>query len=172
MSNDHNRRGFTLVELLVVMVMIFAFAAVVAPRFSQFVPSLRVESSARDLMAAGRKCHADAALQWRIVRLVVDQENQTFQIKMQGDPFKDPEEYSPPASAWADPLTLPQGVRFESVDGAEDTGDGTQYFEFRPDGSASDGTIVLTNDKGTEHTVKIVGISGRVYIENDENRQE
>ena len=47
--------GFTLVELLLVMGVIFVLTAVVAPRFSDFVPSLRLKKTVDRLFAWAQK---------------------------------------------------------------------------------------------------------------------
>src|SRR5262245_26412005 len=54
--------GFTLVELILVMIVVFTLATVVVPRFSDFFPSLQVRKSTEQLMAWARKARADAAL--------------------------------------------------------------------------------------------------------------
>ncbi len=43
--------GFTLIELILVMAILLILAGLVAPRFSDFVPSLRVDRTARTLLA-------------------------------------------------------------------------------------------------------------------------
>ena len=57
------------------------------------------------------------------------------------------------------------------VEGAE-AGDTGEYFEFRPDGSASDGTVVVSNDKGDRQTIRIIGATGRVFIEDETEETE
>ena len=44
-SADRRRQGFTLIELILVMVVVFTLATVVVPRFSDFFPSLQVRKT-------------------------------------------------------------------------------------------------------------------------------
>lgn len=157
--------GFTLLELILVMGVIFLFAAVVAPNFSGFVPALRVRRGGEELMAAGRQARAEAALNGRIVRLNVDSENNEFWLTIQGDPFEDPEEFLPLTGPWSGNIPLPDDVSFESTEGIDEEG---FYFEFQPDGSATDGSIAVSNRKGDRLTIQIEGSTGRVYIDEEE----
>ncbi len=156
--------GFTLLELILVMGVIFLFAAVVAPNFSGFVPALRVRRGGEELMAAGRQARADAALKGRIVRLNLDSENNEFWLTIQGDPFEDPEEFLPLTGPWSGNIPLPDDVSFESTEGIEED----PYYEFRPDGSATDGSITVSNQKEDRLTIQIDGSTGRVYVDDEE----
>ncbi len=89
-----------MLELILVMGVIFLFAAVVAPNFSGFVPALRVRRGGEELMAAGRQARAEAALNGRIVRLNVDSENNEFWLTIKGDPFEDQNELLPFTGPW------------------------------------------------------------------------
>ena len=54
MRRPSRRGGFTLLELILVMGLIFTLSAVVAPRFSDFIPALRVRKTVDRLMAWAR----------------------------------------------------------------------------------------------------------------------
>ncbi|MHC4606101.1 MAG: prepilin-type N-terminal cleavage/methylation domain-containing protein [Planctomycetota bacterium] len=154
--------GYTLVELVLVVVIISAFVAVVVPRFSDFVPSLRVDRAAEELFATGRKAHADAALNGLRYRLNIDKEENEYYITVQDKPFVDPEEWNPVRGSEAERYSLPEGVTIEC--------DQTEY-EFLPDGTATGGTLTLSNDKGYSVTIKIVSTTGRVIIEDPDEEE-
>lgn len=158
--------GFTLVELILVMVVIFTLATVVAPRFSDFFPSLQVRKSTEHLMAWARKARADAAITGTRQRLFLDTAKRKFWIENEPRPIKEPGKFVALSGAWLEEF-LPEGVEIESVDKAEtDPGSsGVRYIEFRPDGTCSDATVVLSNDKGDRQTLKIEGATSKITIE-------
>ena len=158
--------GFTLVELILVMVIIFTLATVVMPRFSDFFPSLQVRKSTEHLMAWARKARADAAITGTRQRLYLDMTKRKFWIEHEPRPIKDPGRFVALAGAWAEEL-LPQGVEIESIDKAETDGGSSsvRYVEFRPDGTSSDATVVLASDNGDRQTLKIEGSTSKITIE-------
>ena len=174
MTTSARRRrdsGFTLVELILVMVVIFTLATVVMPRFSDFFPSLQVRKSTEHLMAWARKARADAALTGTRQRLYLDMVNRKFWIENEPRPIKEPGRFLPLGGAWAEE-PLPDGVEFETIDKAEtDTDVKIRYVEFRPDGTSTDATIVLASDNGDRQTLKIEGATSKISIEQATEQQ-
>jgi Tfp pilus assembly protein FimT len=148
------------------MVVVFTLATVVAPRFSDFFPSLQVRKSTEHLMAWARKARADAALTGTRQRLYLDTSKRKFWIEIEPRPIKDPGKFVALSGAWAEKL-LPDGVEIASIDKAEtETGSSAvRYVEFRPDGTSSEATIVLTNDNGDRQTLRIEAATSKIFIE-------
>jgi Tfp pilus assembly protein FimT len=157
------RRGATLIELVLVMMVIFTMAMVVAPRFSDFMPSLQVRSAANGLFATAGKARADAVLTGARHRLVIDPGARTYGIAYEPRPVKEPGKFEKMAGAWAEE-ELPREVVLESTDGFSDA-DGKRFLEFRPDGTAKEASIVLANDRGDRRTIKISAATGAARIE-------
>jgi prepilin-type N-terminal cleavage/methylation domain-containing protein len=160
------RRGFTLVELIIVMIVIFTLATIVAPRFSDFFPSLQIRKSTESLLAWSRKARADAAVTGTRQRLLLDTANRRYWIEYEARPIKEPGKFTALSGAW-NPETLPEAVTFESIQGAEtDASNGAlRYVEFRPDGTSSETTVILSNDNGDRQTLRVEGATSKIYIE-------
>ncbi|MBI3856188.1 MAG: prepilin-type N-terminal cleavage/methylation domain-containing protein [Planctomycetes bacterium] len=160
------RAGFTLIELILVMIVIFTLATVVAPRFSDFFPAFQVRKSTEQLFAWSRKARADAALTGIRQRLILDLAKRRYWIEYEARPIKEPGKFTALSGAWT-PETLPEAVAFESAEGAETdpSNASLRYIEFRPDGSSSEATVVLSNDSGDRQTLRIEGATSKVYIE-------
>lgn len=171
-SRSRRQRGFTLVELILVMIVIFTLATVVAPRFSDFFPSLQVRKSADQLFAWARKARADAAVTGLRQRLVMDSSKRRYWIEYEARPIKDPGKFTALSGAW-EAETLPEEIAFETIDGAEtDPGNGAKrYIEFRPDGTSSDATVILSNESGDRATLRVEGATSKVYIQPQEQPQ-
>ena len=165
--------GFSLVELILVMVVLFTLATVVAPRFSDSFPSLQVRTSTDHLFAWARKARADAALTGTRQRLMLDTANRKYWIEYEARPIRDPGRFVVLGGAWeAEPL--PEAVSFASVDGAEtDPSTGSlRYIEFRPDGTATKATITISNDSGDKQTLKIEGETSKITIQQASEKDE
>lgn len=157
------QRGTTLLELVLVMMIFFILAAVVAPRFSDFFPSLQVRGAADTIFASAGKARADAVLTGARHRLVVDPETRMFWISHEPKPLKEPGKFEKLGGAWKEE-ELPSDVLLESFEGFAT--DGTKrYLEFRTDGTAAEAALVLANDRGDRRTIRIAAATGAARIE-------
>jgi len=160
------RGGFTLIELILVMVVIFTLATIVAPRFSDSFPSLQVRTSAERLFAWARKARTDAALTGCRQRLLMDSSKKKFWIEVEARPLKEPGTFRKLSGAWEE-VQLPDEILFELIDGAEtDPQDGARrYIEFRPDGTSTEATVTLSNENGDRQTLRVEAATSKIYIE-------
>jgi Tfp pilus assembly protein FimT len=160
------RGGFTLIELILVMIVVFTVATVVAPRLSDFYPSFRVRKSGEHLFAWARKARADAGMTGLRQRLVIDPNSRKYWIEFEARPFKEPGKFIPLGGSWGEEQ-LPDGVRFESMEGTQmdSSRGGCRYVEFRPDGTAADTTLRIVNDRDDRQAIRIEGASSRISIE-------
>jgi prepilin-type N-terminal cleavage/methylation domain-containing protein len=168
----NRRRGFTLIELILVMVVLFTIAVVVAPRFSDFFPSLQVRKSSGQLLSWARKARADAAVTGIRQHLLMDPTSRKYWIEYEARPMKEPGKFTLLSGAWGEE-TLPEGVVFESIEDADKdaTRGGVRYIEFRPDGTSSEATIILSNDSGDRQTLRVEAATSKVYIKPQEGTQ-
>jgi prepilin-type N-terminal cleavage/methylation domain-containing protein len=166
MNRRDNRRGFTLIELILVMVVVFTLATVVAPRFSDFFPSFQVRKSTDQLMAWARKARSDAALTGTRQRLYVDATNQKYWIEVESRPIKDPGKFVKLSGAWT-PETLPQSVVFETVEvkDLETQTGAVKYVEFRPDGTSTEATVTISNDAGDRQILRVEAATSKIFIQ-------
>ncbi len=129
MDND---KGFTLLELVIVMFLIGLTLSLAAVLFSNSLPSSKFSATAREITASIR--HARTLAQLRGVK-------QTFTIDMEARKYG------------IDTVTskdLPPGISIKVVDPLQgDVLTGKYRFDFYPTGGAQDGTIVLWNSKKT-----------------------
>jgi prepilin-type N-terminal cleavage/methylation domain-containing protein len=160
-------RGFTLLELILVMMVVFTLAAVVAPRFSEFFPSLQVRTAADRLLAWSGKARAEAALTGVRHRLVINAGAREFWIEWEPKPLKEPGKFERLLGAW-DKETLPTDVVFETFKGFETHPDApaAQYLEFDPDGSAAEASVDVANDRGDRRTLRVAAATGSASISN------
>jgi len=161
------RGGATLLELVLVMMVIFTMAMIVAPRFSDFFPALQVRSAASALFATAGKARADAVLTGARHRLVIDPASRTYWIAYEPRPVKQPGKFEKLGGAWIDE-ELPRDVLLETLDGFDTDSQSRRFLEFRPDGTAKEASVALANGRGDRRTVKISAATGAAKIESSE----
>lgn len=128
-ANENTNRaeaGFTLVEMLVVMMILAVAATIAAPLLSGGSDGLRLETASSELAAALRVTRSAAIVRNAETTLVVDVERRTFEsAAVSRRPF---------ASGIDAKLTFAAGVRSGQSDGG---------FRFFPDGSSTGGDVTL-----------------------------
>ncbi len=152
--------------------LIIVMAAVVAPSFSGFFPGLKVQKAGETFMATCVKARTDAVLTLRRHRIMVvsspadGSETPYYYLAFEADPLREPGSFRKLSGAWGQPEELPTDVALEALEGAlDDTTSKEKYFEFKPDGTATEAAVTFAHPKGDRVTVKVAGTTGRVTLE-------
>jgi general secretion pathway protein H len=140
------RRGFTLIEVLVVMVLIGLILGVVAPYLPAVLPGVELRTTTRELAGALRHARSQALLQGESA-LVVDLEQRRYALDGGSRMHHVPERVA---------LTL---VTAES----EQRGDAAGAIRFFGDGSSTGGRVTLSDGRRSFH-VDVDWITGRVSV--------
>jgi type II secretion system protein H len=185
-------RGFTLVELLVVLTILVLLAALAAPAFTRQYHEAKLQAAARDLVALMRYARSQAVVEGTTYRLNIDRDGGRLWITRYENQNTEP---------GAEPMF----VRDESVLGAErklpeqvkilelqlgdealaqlsdealeamgaDRGrpneEGTPYIAFTPAGTTDGARILVANDYEDRLVVTLDAITGRsAILEEDE----
>jgi type II secretion system protein H len=168
-----HRGGFTLLELLIVLVLIGLTAAVVAPRLSGTHDKLPLGTAAKHLSALMRLARSNAVTRGQTV--VVYAEPETSRIVMaaatnraHADQINENKKEASGSVALIDPrhaYHLPRGITLSRV-----VSEGGMRLEdaaialFYPIGNSSGGQVVLTDAAGRRKIITIDTITGLVTI--------
>ena len=143
-----NRKGITLIELIIVVVIIAIGAVLTAPRINSWMPYYRLRSATRNIVSAMRLAQMKAVSNNLTYRVSFDPTNNSFIIQ-----------YQTTGGAWVDDggtQTLPSGVVFSTTFGNVAT--------FLPNSTATNGNIILNNIKGATKTIQLLGTTGRIRV--------
>lgn len=143
-------RGFTLVELMVVMVIIALVMGLVATSMSRSISGAEARAASRKLVASLRYTRA---------RAIIDKQERVFQVDT------DNRSYQAPGRKL---VQLPEGVDVTLTTArSEMTSEAVGGIRFFPDGGSTGGHIELTvNDR--EYRVNIAWLTGEAKLERQE----
>ncbi|GAP67133.1 general secretion pathway protein H [Mizugakiibacter sediminis] len=140
-------RGFTLLELLAVIVLIGIAISVAAVATSRGLAGARVAAAGRDLAAA---------LRWTRTQAIVQQREQVFELDLAALRYQVP---------GRDAVALPPGMRVELTTAARERIDARRAgIRFYPDGSSTGGHITLTSG-ARAWRVDVGWLTGTVSLE-------
>jgi general secretion pathway protein H len=128
----HRSGGFSLIEMVAVMVLIALVFAMVSLSFSKSLSSAKVQAASRDLVAALRYTRGQAIVKGKSTTLELDVENNRYMIP-------GPRVVNLPSSMRMSMLTADN----------EQTGQNTGRIRFFPDGASTGGhiSVYLGNDE-------------------------
>lgn len=142
--------GFTLLELIVVLLVIAIVAGVAVPSFVTAMPGYRLRNDMRGLFAAARYARSRAVITGLRHRLVIDDFEGAYWMEREADPFEAPGSWTPLEGTPGRPQALRGTVRFADIDTQElsDPEGPSRGVVFRPDGTAEREALVVLGLSG------------------------
>ena len=171
MSATGNRAGFTLLELLVVLVIMMMMTGIVAVSLRPALEEARLRSGARMLIASLRYARSYAISHRAMTAAVVDLDRPGLLMQARENELDGEEhwrEITTPAGRFR---SLPAGIDIVYVSGTgaeQDKGEATVTFS--PLGNSDGASLVLQDPGGRERTIQVDGVTGRCSLA-DEDQQ-
>lgn len=140
-------RGYSLLELLVVVLLISLMATLVMTNAIGTLDKARVRAASRDLVAGLRHTRGLA---------VVKGEARVFELDLRQRAWR---------AAERDWVELPEGLDLKLLTAAQEvTGDGRGQIRFYPDGASTGGTVTVIGD-GRQWQIKVAWLTGEIKLE-------
>jgi prepilin-type N-terminal cleavage/methylation domain-containing protein len=145
-----SKKGVTLLELIIVMVIIAIGATLLVPAIGAWIPTYRLRGATRDVVSTLRTA------QMRAISINTD-----YRVR-----FPDATSYileyrttsaTNPWVAEGSQQNLPTGITFTSFPPGS-------RFLFNPNSTASTGSLTLTNTKGSSRTISLTTSTGRIRV--------
>jgi len=149
-----NKKGVTLLELIIVMVIIAIGATLVAPNIGRWLQHYQLRSATRDIVSTMRTA------QMRAVSTNMDH-RVSFNNPVAGSYVLQRN-----SGGWINegaPQTLPTGIVMSAV--TFPVQDGWNNAEFNPNSTSSSGSVTLNNPRGTTRRIVLTAATGRIRIE-------
>jgi general secretion pathway protein H len=140
-------RGFSLLELVLVLVLIGVSMLIVLPNIAKGLQDREVRSSALGLAAVARDLRSRALFDGEPQRLEVDLGQNSYRVGRLREVY------------------LPPEVRIVSIDGGEPVDRDHKRFYFFPNGSNLGGEIVLGDTvKSISYLIRLESLTGRIEV--------
>jgi general secretion pathway protein H len=150
MTRHRDAAGFTLVEVMVVMVIIALVMGLVATSMSRSISGAEARAASRDLVASLRYTRA---------RAIIDKAEQVFLVDTETRSYQAP---------GRERVELPEGVDLTITTATTElVSDAVSGIRFFPDGGSTGGHIELTVNK-REYRVNVAWLTGETQLEKTE----
>jgi general secretion pathway protein H len=151
--NGYRDSGFTLLEIMVVLIVIALVMATALPSISRGATALHLRTAGRDILNTFRYAREKAVTEQTRMKVVVDREKQQLMLT---DNFGD----------GARTFILPKDIRIQRIALAgNEIMDGFMVVRFLPNGSCDNSEVLLQTDKGPWLKVLTDPITGGARIE-------
>ena len=140
-KNIINSSGFTLLELILVMVIISTVLSMAAPSLRGFFASRKTDDAAFQIIALTKLARSQAITEGRIYRLNMDVDESTYWLTA-----RDEGVFSQLNKEFGRIFLLPEGTSAELEKENEEIDE--PYIEFYPQGRTETSTIRLTDRRG------------------------
>jgi general secretion pathway protein H len=157
-------KGFTLIELVIVLVLMSLSIALVTPSLSRISGTLELKAAAKKIAAVLRYCRSEAVQKGKVQQVFFD--NDRREIRIEGAESPEGKKEEPKRSAPPRAFPIPGGIRIKEVKtGSAQTPGEIPVVEFYPNGGSNGASIVLEreNQKGLRITVHF--LTGVVEVE-------
>lgn len=166
-GQSRKNKGFTLLELLVVLVIIGLVASMVSPKLAGSLSGLNTKTAAQKIAAALRYTRSKAASEKSMYRAQFDTEARTFVIeKIEG--FSNRIQLSDISDTDLPTLysyELPEGIFFKTDVGLSKEPDRNIFsVGFYPSGGSSGGGIIVEDVRGKGYRIQVDFITGSVRL--------
>lgn len=143
--------GFTLMEILVVMVLVAMLFGIVGLSVSRSLSGAEIRNEAREVIAGLRHTRGQAIVKRNEQTFNVDAEKRTWQ------------------AAGREPKTLPEGLEVDMTTArSELTAENAGGIRFYPDGSSTGGNVKLVAGQRVWR-INVAWLTGEVSLERDES---
>jgi type II secretion system protein H len=169
-------RGFTLIELIVVLVIISLMMALVTPRLIGSLTKMNLKTSAQKISSSLRYARSQAVSEQTVYHAVFDFENNSIYIKKE-NPQDDEDTYfkseiesaetdnSKSKRSGMESYILPEGVVIKkAIIANEEIVSDLFTIVFYPVGSSSGGSVVLMDEKERQYQINVDFITGIINL--------
>jgi prepilin-type N-terminal cleavage/methylation domain-containing protein len=162
------QKGFSLVELMIVIGIIGIIIAISTPNIVTGLPKYRVKSAARDLTSKIRKARSIAVKEHRNITIVFDTANNRYSIDGKWFPVEKDGNVRSLASRYGSGVSFGFGNATNNVPGTG-TGDPVSFSADQVTFSVQAlsnklGYVYLTNNRGDAYAVGIRNLAGSIAL--------
>jgi general secretion pathway protein H len=157
-------RGFSLIELMVVLILISLSIALVTPSLSRFSRTVELKAAAKKVSGILRYCRSEAVNKGQVYQALFD--SNLREVRVQSMESKEEKDEKWEGKATKKTYSLPEGIRMKEVDiPSPQYPSDLPLIEFYPNGGSNGGAILLDTQDRTGYKIKVDFLTGMVRIE-------
>lgn len=165
----NKKKGFTLIELIVVMVVLSIVMALSLPNFRGMTQKSELKTASREIVSTVRLARSLAVFTGKLVVLKIDVDGRKYRLVVEKD---EKEKEDDRVNTYERVRELPRDVKFSNIEADEgDLENNIVYVFFYQDGSASQTLITLENKKGRQADIEIYRNTGMARIKINETEK-
>jgi type II secretion system protein H len=159
--------GFSLIELMVVLILISLSIALVTPSLSRFSRTVELRAAAKKVSTIFRYCRSEAVNKGLVYQTLFDSNSREVRVQSMARNEEKDEKGKEKISEKA--YLLPEGIRMKEVDNpSSQSPPGSPLMEFYPNGGSNGGTILLDSQDRIGYKIKVDFLTGMVKVERAE----
>ena len=160
-------RGFSLVEMVIVLVLISLSAALVAPSLSRFSKRVELKATAQKISAILRYIRSESIQKGKVYQVLFDPDLREVRVQALGEDGKadgGQDQGEPVANKRS--YSLPEGIQMKEVKiPFPEFPSDLPTIEFYPNGGSNGGSILLDAQTQKGYRIKVNFLTGMVAIE-------
>ena len=160
------RNGFSLLELIVVLILISLSAALVTPSLSRFSRTIELKAAAKKISGILRYCRSEAINNGKVYQVFIDPELKEVRVQPLASSEEREEDANKDAKSFPKIYPLPSGINMKEV-----KTESPQYpsdfptIEFYPNGGSNGGSILLDAEDRNGYWIRVNFLTGVVAVE-------
>ncbi len=158
-------RGFALIELVVVLILISLSLALVAPSFSRVSRSIELKAAAQKISTILRYYRSEAVQTGKTQQILFDPDLREVRVQTVEVPIAEGEEAKREISAVDKKFTLPEGIQMRElkIPAPQNPAD-FPAIEFYPNGGSNGGSLLVERLEQKGYRIKVNFLTGAVEI--------